>query len=100
VNNDLTSHETTLTDVPLVTGDVKIISSTSCDATKPAPAIGIRAWMTHMQNFVPPFAFQTETESSDSNLSTGELDGLAARCAAVHLVGSGYGICTCGGHTP
>jgi hypothetical protein len=52
-----------------------------------------------MQTFVPPFAFQTETESSDSNLSTGELDGLAARCAAIHLVGSGFGICTCGTST-
>jgi hypothetical protein len=100
VNNDLTSHEKTLTDVALVNGDVKIVSSTTCNATKPTPATGIRAWMTHMQAFVYPFAFQTETESSDSNLSTGELDGLAARCAAIHLVGSGYGICTCGGQEP
>ncbi|MGA2883424.1 MAG: hypothetical protein ABSG13_31150 [Bryobacteraceae bacterium] len=99
VNNDLTSNQKTLTDVPLVTGDLKIVSSTSCNPTKPAPAAGVRAWMTHMQTFVPPFAFQTETESSDSNLSTGELDGLAARCAAIHLVGSGFGICTCGTST-
>jgi hypothetical protein len=94
VNNDLTSN--TLTTIPLVTGDVKIVSSTSCNPTKPAPATGLRAWMTHMQAFVPPFAFQTETESSDSNLSTGELNGLAARCAALRLDGSGHGICSCG----
>jgi hypothetical protein len=94
VDNNLTRN--TLTDVPLVTGDVKIVSSTSCNPTKPAPAAGIRAWMTHIQNFVPPFAFQTETEASDSDLSTGELNGLAARCAAIQLDGSSYGVCSCG----
>ena len=94
VNHDLTSN--TLTLIPLVTGDVKIVSSTSCNPTKPTPATGIRAWMTHMQNFVPPFAFQTETESTDSNLSTGELNGLAARCAAIQLDGSSHGVCSCG----
>jgi hypothetical protein len=94
VNNNLTSNN--LTNIPLVTGDVKIVSSTSCNPTKPAPAAGLRAWMTHMQAFVRPFAFQTETESSDSNLSTGELNGLAARCAALELDGSGHGICSCG----
>jgi hypothetical protein len=98
VNNDLTSN--TLTTIPLVTGDVKIVSSVSCNPTKPTPATGIRAWMTHMQNFVYPYAFQTETESSDSNLSTGELNGLAARCAAIHLDGSTHGVCSCGNSGP
>jgi hypothetical protein len=95
VDNDLTHN--TLTEIPLVTGDVKIVSSTSCNPTKPTPATGIRAWMTHVQNFAYGFPFQTETESSDSNLSTGELNGLAARCAAIQLDGSGYGKCSCGG---
>ena len=98
VDNDLTSN--TLTNIPLVTGDVKIVSSTSCSPTKPVPATGIRAWMTHVQNFAVGFPFQTETESSDSNLSLGELNGLAARCSALRLDGSGHGICSCGNSGP
>jgi hypothetical protein len=82
----------TLTGVPLTTGDIKIVSSKTCDATKPSPASGVKAWATHVQD---GGTYLTETEFTDSGMSAAELAGLAARCSAIHLDGSSKGICTC-----
>jgi hypothetical protein len=90
VYNNLTHN--TLTGVPLANGAIKIISSSTCDATKPKPASGIRAWATHVQNS----GALTETEFTDAGLSAVELNRLSAECAAIHLDGSGKGICSCG----
>jgi hypothetical protein len=90
-----------LTPVTITSGVIKIVSSYSsgstCDPTKPVPATGIRAWATHIQNYDYPYEFETETEFSDSNLGAGELGSLKAKCAAIAAVGSGAGVCTCGG---
>jgi hypothetical protein len=98
IDNNLTA--TPLTPVTLSSGVIKIVSSYSsgsvCDPTKPAPAPGIRAWSTHVQNMFSPFDFETETEFSDSNLGAGELGSLEAKCKAIVAVGSGLGICNCG----
>ena len=93
VIDDLTSNP--LTNVTLSTGDIKIISSTSCNAAAPAPAAGIRAWATHIQT-----VFVTETEFSDSSLSAGELKTLENKCKAIQNNGSGHGVCSCGGVSP
>jgi hypothetical protein len=95
VNNDLTSNP--LTNVTLVTGDIKIVSSTGyntgCNPSKPAIAAGIRAWATHIQN---GGTVVTETEFSDSTLSAGELSQLVGKCKAILNNGSGFGVCRCG----
>jgi hypothetical protein len=94
INRDLTDNP--LTDVVLTTGDIKIVSAgpgASCNPAKPTPVAGIRAWGTHIQQ---PGGFVTETEFVDSTLSTGELNLLKNRCAAIQSNGSGFGVCTCG----
>jgi hypothetical protein len=58
----------------------------------------VKAWATHIQGFFPPYSeFQTETEFSDSNLSTGELNRLTNECKGIASVGSGAGVCKCPG---
>jgi hypothetical protein len=91
VSVDLTSNP--LTAVKLTTGDIKIISSTSCNAAAPVPAAGIRAWATHLQND----SSTTETEFSDSTLSAGEMKRLASKCGAIFNNGSLFGQCVCPG---
>jgi hypothetical protein len=94
INANLTANP--LTAAALNTGDIKIISSTSCDPTAPAPAPGIRAWATHIQTKTQ----QTETAFSTPNLCSGELESLATQCAIVTKEGSGAGTCMCGGGAP
>src|ERR1700684_886632 len=58
VRRNLTNNS--LTGATLTNGDVKIVSSTGpCNAAKPVPAAGIRAWITHYQD--PPNNLLTET---------------------------------------
>jgi hypothetical protein len=95
VVDNLTAN--TLTGVPLSSGIIKIVSSSTCNATAPKPAPGIRAWGTHTQLGLSATFVQTETEFLDSGLSAAELSRLSAECSAIQLVGSGSGKCTCGG---
>jgi hypothetical protein len=99
IDNNLLAN--TLTDVTVSSGVIKIVSSYAsagvCDPTKPAPATGVKAWATHIQGFFYGSEFQTETEFSDSNLSTGELNRLQNECKGISLVGSGAGVCKCPG---
>ena len=92
VNNNLTNNS--LTGATLTNGAIKIVSSTGpCNAAKPVPAAGIRAWITHLQD--SPADFLTETAFSDATLSPKELSGLAAECKILQTEGSGAGICNC-----
>ena len=93
INGDLTSNP--LTGETLTTGAIEIVSSTSSNPTAVKPAAGIRAWATHIQDASGGPNSETETPFSDSNLSAGELKSLESKCSAIHLVGSGAGICTC-----
>ena len=92
INANLT--ENPLTPVILTTGAIKIVSSAggACNAAKPVPTAGVRAWGTHIQA-----AGVTETEFLDSTLSAGELTLLKNRCNSILNNGSGFGVCTCGG---
>jgi hypothetical protein len=94
VSENLTAN--TLTGVPLSTGVIKIVSSSTCNATAPKPASGIRAWGTHIQLGLSLTFVQTETEFLDSGLSAAELTRLSSECSAIQLVGSGSGKCMCG----
>jgi hypothetical protein len=94
VDNNLTNNS--LTGATLTNGAIKILSSTgapSCNPTKPAPAAGIRAWLTKVQAAATDVL--TETPLSDGTLSAGELSNLAAECKILQTEGSGAGICTC-----
>jgi len=96
VNGDLTSNP--LTGVTLNTGVIKIVSTrangTTCpNPTSVTPTPAIRAWATHIQN--ANFTV-TETASQDATLSYTEQVGLQNQCHAIHLDGSGSGICSCG----
>ena len=90
-----------LTGVISNNGVIKIVSAavnnSPCDPTsnvKPTP--NLRAWATHVQNFVTPGYPITETEFSDSTLGATELANLQAQCAFIGILGSGHGICSCG----
>jgi hypothetical protein len=96
VNTDLTSNP--LTGVILNTGAIKIVSTknngTTCpNPTSLIPTAAVRAWATHIQN--ANFAV-TETASQDATLSATEVTNLDNQCHAIHLDGSGKGICSCG----
>ncbi len=94
INIDLTSNP--INGVIAKTGVIKVISSiptsTGCNPASPSPAAGIRAWATHIQTG----GSETETNFSDSTLSTPELNRLSSECSAIGLVGSGQGVCSCG----
>src|SRR5580700_8158823 len=89
VHRNLTSNP--LTGTTLINGAIKIVSSipgiSPCNAAKPVPAAGIRAWVTHFQD--PPSDFLTETPFSDATLSAGELSNLATECKILQTEGSG-----------
>ena len=91
IDGDLVSHP--LTPVELHTGAIKIVSSAggACNAAKPTPVPGIRAWGTHIQ----AAGVVTETEFVDSTLSTGELNLLKNKCSSIQSNGSGFGLCSC-----
>ena len=108
----------TLTYYPLqypakpINGVIKILGSynagngaSACDArTSPGTGTitnGLRAWGTHVQYPVTVGAntvyAQTETEFASAPLSTQELVNLSATCAYTQQLGTGAGICGCGG---
>lgn len=108
VRNDLTRNP--LTGIVSKTGVIKMVSAavnnSPCDPTSNVTAkMNLRAWATHIQNFVVgpsaplPIASGypiTETEFSDSTLGATELANLQAQCAFINILGSGQGLCTCG----
>jgi hypothetical protein len=100
VSTNLASPARTLTGEYTPSGVIKIVSAPYpgyCDPTsayKPTP--NLRAWATHVQNKVGTAFPVTETEFSDSTLGATELSNLQAQCAFINILGSGYGICSCG----
>ncbi len=96
VNTDLTSNP--LTGVVLNTGAIKIVSTRSNGTTCPnptnlTPTAGVRAWATHIQN--SSFTI-TENPSQDAGFSVTEQNRLQSECVAIHMDGSGKGVCSCG----
>jgi hypothetical protein len=96
VNTDLTSNP--LTGVVLTTGVIKMVSSKVVAGACPLPtkitAIAtLRAWTTHIQDVS---YVETEGNSQDATLSSGELTSLQTECHAIGLDGSGKGVCSCG----
>ncbi|HLW70281.1 MAG TPA: hypothetical protein VKS22_06640 [Candidatus Binataceae bacterium] len=92
VDTDLTSNPAN--GVSTVNGSVAIVSSsaTNCDASLAKTSGNLAAYETHPQND----GTLTEDEFTPSPLSRPELNGLQTACAAIELVGSGKGICSCG----
>jgi hypothetical protein len=101
VEANLASPAKTLTGEYTPSGVIKIVSAAPvggvCDPTTGVtPKSNLRAWATHIQNKVGTAFPITETEFSDSTLGATELANLQAQCAFVNILGSGYGICSCG----
>lgn len=83
-------------------GVIKVVSAavnnSPCDpTTNVKPTANLRVWVTHIQNPIGTAYPLTETESSDSALGATELANLQAQCAFINILGSGQGICGCGG---
>jgi hypothetical protein len=83
-------------------GVIKVVSAainnSPCDPTaNVTPKPNLRVWVTHIQNIVGTAYPLTETEASDSTLGTTELANLQAQCSFINILGSGQGICNCGG---
>jgi hypothetical protein len=102
VFRNLASPNFTLTGEFTPNGVIKIISSLPvggvCDASGSyKPTANVRAWATHIQNPVGAAFPITETEFSDSTLGATELANLQAQCSFIHILGSGFGICSCAG---
>jgi hypothetical protein len=101
VSTNLASPAKTLTGEFTPSGVIKIISAAPvggvCDPTSGVtPKANLRAWGTHVQNKVGTAFPITETEFSDSTLGATELANLQAQCSFVNILGSGFGICSCG----
>ena len=98
VNKQLTADEFTGRG-EMTRGVIKVVSSSSYDATAPVPTPGLRAWSTHVQGTanIPEKSpwFVTETKFADANLGATELSNLGALCSFGLTLGSGYGLCPC-----
>ena len=99
IGGDIAANPLTGQDPPLLNGSIEIVSSSgTCSDSgltipvSPKPIPGLRAWATHLNG---P-GLTTETEFTDAGLSAVELGRLASACAAIKLVGSGKGVCSCG----
>ncbi len=98
--------QSTLTNVRLISGVVKIVSDRGCDPTAitaPVPG-GLRAFSPHEQEIITPipgdgqlFTFQgiTETEFQSAPLQSQEAAFLGNACSFVLYLGSGRGKCAC-----
>ena len=100
VNTNLTANP--LTGVPVTGGVIKIVASavngSPCDPTaNVTPTPNLRAWGTHIQYPVAGTYPITETQFLDSTLGATELAALQAQCSFINILGSGHGVCTCGG---
>jgi len=98
INNDLTKNP--LVGIPATSGVIKIVSSadtSGCDARVITPTPSTRAWDTHILGLSTGGFAITESEFQSASLSNKEISSLQAGCSAIHSVGSGAGICSCGG---
>jgi hypothetical protein len=97
VNKNLTNN--TLTSKIPTRGVIKVLSSTHvagvCDPTVSPLHIGIRGWLTHIQQAAGTSFSQTEEELTDSTLGTAEYADLIEDCGVEIELGSGQGQCSC-----
>jgi hypothetical protein len=96
INNDLTSNP--LVGIKATTGLIKVVSSSyPCGTgTTITPTPSVRAWGTHILGLSTGGYTIAEEEFQSANLGNKEVSSLIAGCSAIHSVGSGSGICTCG----
>jgi hypothetical protein len=99
INGDLTSNP--LIGIKAINGLIKIVSSastgTTCgNGTTITPTPSVRAWGTHILGLSTGGYTITEEEFQSANLGNKEISSLIAGCNAIHAVGSGSGLCTCG----
>jgi hypothetical protein len=104
VRNDLTSNP--LTGVVSTNGVIKIVSAPYpglCDAALTyVPTPDLRAWATHIENFVPvngdllDYYPISGNEFSAVPLGATELAALQSQCLFLQILGSGHGTCSCG----
>ena len=92
VNNALAANP--LTGVPLHRGLVKVLSTNNSNPATPSLRVGIRGWMTHIQNNLTSFSI-TEAQLTDSTLGEAEYADLGEDCGVLIELGSGHGICRC-----
>jgi uncharacterized protein YjdB len=100
VNGDLTSNP--LTGVKSKTGVVKVVPADpsvnpSCDPTVIAPKASLAAWSTNIQKQSASAFTITETTFQPGPLGDDELAALQSQCSFSYTLGSGQGVCSCGG---
>jgi hypothetical protein len=97
VNKNLTNN--TLTGKIPTRGVIKVLSSVPvagvCDPTVSPVHIGIRGWLTHIQQVTATSFAQTEEELTDSTLGAAEYADLIEDCSVEIELGSGQGQCFC-----
>jgi hypothetical protein len=98
LNRNLLSNS--LTRFVNVAGVIKVISSSTGDATANKPTAGLRGFATHIQRANPGLPgsgafFVTEAPLADSNLASGEESMLELLCKFAIILGSGRGSCSC-----
>jgi len=95
VSDDLTNNPAN--GVPTINGSIGIISSaaSACNPSAPKVTPQLEAWSTHYQITLASGTL-TEDEFTALPLSSAAQSDLVAECAAIQLIGSGKGICTCG----
>ena len=96
VNTNLT-HDP-LTGKTLTRGIVKVVSSkvsgAFCDPNVVAPQIGIRGWITHVQQPNRSFSI-TEDKLTDSTYGSAESADLAEDCMVLTELANSTGVCSC-----
>jgi len=88
-----------LTSVAPSLGVIKLVSDGACNEQSPVPAPDLRAYATHVQQYIADDFGITEDEFLAAPLTTGELGFLGQACSFVQYLGSGKGLCTCSAET-
>jgi uncharacterized protein YjdB len=100
VNTDLTSNP--LTGVTLQTGVIEVApadlaSNPTCNPASITPKGLLSTWATHVQNFPGNAFVETEDSFQRTPLTDAALTTLQSDCSFVGILGSGHGVCSCGG---
>lgn len=100
LNRNLLSNP--LTGVPAQTGTVMLVPAApgtvgSCNAASITPAGSVIAWSTHLPAAQAGQTSSAEEPFSSSPLASALSASLQAQCAFIQELGSGQGLCGCGG---
>ena len=97
LRNDLTANP--ITSQAPDKGVIKIVSSSTCIATSPAPTPNLRAWISHYELIVgltsAGSSAYSDASFDRSSLSSYEQSFLGQACAFAQYLGSGKGVCKC-----